>query len=462
MSATCIPERQRAWLAAQGPRGVEQRRQSLRSLLDGLSRHEDKLLDALRADLGKHPVEAYTSEILTIRQEAVHALKHLARWLRPEKRKVPAMAWPGRAKVHREPCGSVLVIGPWNYPLQLLLTPLVGALAGGNTAVLKPSEHAPATSAAVAELVAACFCPEEVFVVEGDSAVAANLLEQPFDHIFFTGGTATGHKVLAAAENHLVPVTLELGGKCPVLVFPGPGEEEKMRGAMDVIARRIAWGKHLNAGQTCVAPDHVWVDRRMFEPLVDSLVQAFESFGKSTLGRMVNMRQFDRVRAYMKDGRVIHGGGADPASLSIEPTILAELAPDAAVMREEIFGPVLPVIACDSLDQALAGIRSMPIPLAIYAFTRDQRMQERIVAGTRSGGLCFNDTILQTTGPTLPFGGLGSSGMGRYKGKSSFDTFTRERTVLLRSWWPEFTFRYPPATVTVGQLRRLARFLWRG
>ncbi|MCW1886010.1 aldehyde dehydrogenase family protein [Luteolibacter flavescens] len=454
MSTVVTPGEQRTWLAAHGARTLEQRRHSLRALLSALDLHDEALMDALEDDLGKAPIEAYTSEIHLVRQELTHALKSLKSWMKPQRCKVPMMAWPGSARVEREACGSVLIIGPWNYPAQLLLTPLVGALAAGCTAVLKPSEHAPATAAVIERLIGEVFDPEEVCVMKGGSDLAMSLAKMPFDHIFFTGGTETGRQILAAAAPGLVPVTLELGGKCPVLVFPADGELDRMSASIDVIARRIAWGKYLNAGQTCVAPDHVWVDHRLREPLVAALARAFVEFGTGDLAKIVNRHQFDRLTGYLAMGRVAHGGGHDVDALRLEPAILTDLPDDAPAMTEEIFGPILPVIGCASLDEALARVRKSPPPLAIYAFTRDRRLQDRIVAATCSGGVCFNDTILQITGPDLPFGGVGASGTGRYRGRATFDTFTRERSIMSRSLWPEISFRYPPPRVSVQSLKK--------
>ncbi len=460
MPDSSLPDHQRAWLASEGPRDAGARKISLRKLLAGLDRHESALLDALNSDLGKSPIQAYTSEIHLVRQEIGHALKHLKGWMKPLRRKVPALAWPGRAEVQRDPCGSVLIIGPWNYPVQLVLTPLAGVLAAGSCAVIKPSEHAPATSAAIATLVADSFEPGEVCVVEGGSERARGLAAAPFDHIFFTGGTGTGRKIAAVAGENLVPVTLELGGKCPVLLFPAASELDRTLKSLDVIARRIAWGKYLNAGQTCVAPDHVLVDRPLADPLMEALGRAFDSFGREDLGRIVNRSHFDRLIAYLDEGCIRHGGKHNSANLIIEPTIVTDLPPDASLLQEEIFGPILPVIPYDGLEQTLGALEPLPTPLALYAFTCDPATQHLITARTKSGSLCFNDTVVQITGPMLPFGGLGPSGMGRYRGQVSFETFTRERSVMNRRVWPDLPFRYPPSNIPLEKLRRfLKRFV---
>jgi aldehyde dehydrogenase (NAD+) len=460
MSFPALIQSQRSRFASGAMAGGKPRRDALRRLLEAVEGNERELLDALREDLGKGEMEAFTSEIQMTATECRHALKHLGSWMKPERRGVPMLARPGRAVLRREPCGVVLILGPWNYPLQLLLTPLVGALAGGNPAVLKPSELAPHTADAVARIIGAAFDPAEVAVVTGGPEVAEALLAERFDHVFFTGSTTTGRKVAGAAARHLTPVTLELGGKCPVLVFGGDeAGTARLRDSLEVVARRIAWGKFLNAGQTCVAPDHVLVDRRLHDPLVEALGRAFKSFEGGEYARLVNRRHFDRVMAFLADGRIASGGGSDPDRLHLEPTVLTDVAAESAVMRDEIFGPVLPVLSCDSVDDALDLVRGRPDPLAVYVFSRDERVAERVAAATRSGGLCVNDTVVQIIGMELPFGGVGESGMGRYRGKAGFDTFTRERVVLSRPLWPDLPFRYPSPKQTLAAFKKLPRFL---
>jgi aldehyde dehydrogenase (NAD+) len=460
MSPGPLIQQQRERIASGAADPAAVRREALRRLLAAVEDNERVILDALHSDLGKGELEAFTSEVQMTAAECRYALKHLDSWMKAESRAVPMLARPGKAKVRRDACGVVLILGPWNYPLQLLLTPLVGALAGGNAAVLKPSEFAPRTSEVVAKIIGSTFDPAEVAVVTGGPEVAEALLEERFDHVFFTGSTATGRKVAAAAARHLTPVTLELGGKCPVLVFGGDeAATERLKGSLDVVARRLAWGKHLNAGQTCVAPDHVLVDQRLHDPLVEALGRAFKSFEGGEYGRIVNRRHFDRVLAFLGDGTIAHGGASDPERLHLEPTVLTGVAADAPVMTEEIFGPVLPVLPFDSLDAALDLVRSRPDPLALYVFSKDDGVVSRIVNSTRSGGVCVNDTVVHITGFELPFGGVGDSGMGRYRGKAGFDTFTRERVVLRRGLWPDLPFRYPSAKQTLAALKKLPRFL---
>jgi len=449
----CAPliARQRQYFQTGATRPLAYRQDQLRRLQAAIEACEVALLDALHADLRKSPHEAYTSEIGFVLNDIRHALKYLPAWMNPKRRGLPLMAWPGRAAVHSEPYGVALIIGPWNYPFQLLLSPLVGAIAAGNCVVVKPSEFAPHTSAVVAKLIADTFSPEYIAVVEGERDAAEALLREKFDVIFFTGSTAVGRAVMTAAAKHLTPVTLELGGKCPAIVCADA--------PLDVAARRIAWGKFMNAGQTCVAPDFVLVDRRVRQLLVDALRQAVREFygddpqQSPDYGRIINRRHFDRLSAFAT-------GNAD--DLYIPPTILTDTSWDAPVMQEEIFGPILPVLEFDALDDALAKLRDRPTPLALYLFTNDRATQERVIAGTRSGGACLNDTIVQIIGHDLPFGGVGESGMGRYHGKASFDCFSHRRSVVRRSLLFDSRFRYPPPKLSLEKLKKAYRFLLGG
>ena len=364
---------------------------------------------------------------------------------------------PARGWVQPEPFGVALILGPWNYPLQLLLTPLASAIAAGNGVVLKPSELAPHTAEAIAELIRNNFADEFVAVVNGGAEVAEALLRERFDTIFFTGSTRVGQAVMTAAARHLTPVSLELGGKCPTLVCADA--------PVELAARRIAWGKFLNAGQTCVAPDFVLVDRRVREPFVAALQKSLREFygtdpqRSEDYGRIVNARHFERLTNYLRDGRVVHGGETDAPDLFIAPTILTEVSPNAPVMQEEIFGPILPVLEFDRLDDVLTALRERPTPLALYLFTRDRATEARVLAEARSGGVCVNDVVSHMIGTGLPFGGLGASGMGAYHGRAGFDAFTHQRAVLRRSVRFDTPFRYPPPKLSLTALQRAFRFL---
>ena len=432
-------------------RPLAYRQAQLRRLQTAIECTESTLLDALHSDLHKSLHAAYTSEIGLVLGEIRHALKHLPVWMTPHRRHLPLLAWPGKACVAFEPFGVALIIGPWNYPFQLLLAPLIGAIAAGNCAILKPSEFAPHTAAVIAKLITTNFPPEYLTVVEGDQQAAEALLHEKFDTIFFTGSTNVGRIVMTAAARHLTPVTLELGGKCPVIVCADA--------PLDVTARRIAWGKFMNAGQTCVAPDFALVDRHIQPQFVDALKKSVRDFygdnpqQSPDFGRIVNRRHFDRLAGY------VTGGNA--GDLYVPPTILTDVSWDDPVMQAEIFGPILPVLAFENLDEALAKQRDQPVPLALYLFTNDQPTQQRVVAETRSGGVCINDTIVHMVGHDLPFGGLGDSGMGCYHGKASFDCFSHARTVVRRSTLFDSRFRYPPPKLSLAGLRKLWPWLLR-
>jgi aldehyde dehydrogenase (NAD+) len=437
--------RPRAWRVGQ-----------LRRLDALLKEHESDILGALAADLGKPPVEAYF-EVVAVRQELRLAQRQLGHWMAPRRVPVPLAQKPGRAELIAEPLGCVLIIGPWNYPFSLTLQPLVSALAAGNTAVLKPSEHAPSTSALIARLVGQHLDPDVVAVVQGDGAVAQRLLQEPFDHIFFTGGGRVGRLVMEAAARHLTPVTLELGGKSPAIVLTDAD--------LAVSARRIAWGKALNAGQTCIAPDYLLVEEPVRQELIDRLSEAFRrSFGdeplaSSDLARIVNQAQFDRLHGLLEGarqrGQVLFGGQTDPGTLRIAPTLLAVSGFEDPLMDDELFGPLLPVLSIPSLEEAITTIRSRPRPLALYLFSRSHRAMQRVLAGTSSGGVCHNDVVMQVGVPDLPFGGVGASGMGLYHGRSGFDTFSHLRSVLHRPFRFDLHFRYPPYGDRLALIKRL-------
>lgn len=456
MDHAAVISRQRAFFLSGATAGEGLRRSLLEALHDGLVTREEELLAALHADLGKCPHEAYASELGHVMGEIRHTLAHLHHWMKPERRRAPLMTWPSRAHVRREPFGVALIIGPWNYPLQLLLLPLVAAIAAGNTAILKPSEFAPQTSVAVARLIRGIFDEECVAVVEGGRDVAEDLLREKFDTIFFTGSTRVGRAVMEAAARHLTPVTLELGGKCPCIVLADA--------PMDLVARRIVWGKFMNAGQTCVAPDHVWVDRRAAPALLAALARAVRDFygenpqESGDYGRIIHRKHFDRLLAHLSEGTIHIGGRVDAEDLYIEPTILTGVPRNSALMNEEIFGPVLPVLEFDDVGEWLELQRTRPSPLALYLFTGDRTSQERVLRETRSGGVCINDTMTHIIGRDLPFGGLGQSGMGSYHGRAGFECFTHPRSVLRCSLALDPSFRYPPPKASLAVLKRLMRF----
>jgi len=427
----------------------------LRRLLD---EHDAELTEALRSDLGRPSMEAYAADLGHAKGELRHLAKHVAGWMKPRKVRVPATAAPAKAWIQPEPLGVALVIAPWNYPIQLLLEPMAAALAAGNCVLAKPSELAPACSAAMARLIPRYLDPEAVVVVEGGVPETTALLEQRWDHIFFTGSTAVGRIIAAAAATHLTPTVLELGGKSPAYVHASAD--------LEVAARRIAWGKFLNAGQTCIAPDYVLVDRAVQDQLVDRLVHEIGEFygadpqRSDSFGRIVNARHLDRLKGLLAAGAgtVATGGTADDADRYLAPTITVDPSPDAPVMQEEIFGPILPVLAVDGPDAARAFVLARPKPLALYAFAGDDAAIETVVDGTSSGGVCINQTLMHLLPPDLPFGGVGDSGMGAYHGKAGFDVFSHHKSVLRKPTRPDLKLLYPPYRPLVEKLvRRLVR-----
>jgi aldehyde dehydrogenase (NAD+) len=457
MDFTTIVQRQRSFFQSGATRPLEFRRAQLGILLGALERNESPLLAALHADLRKSPHQAYSSEFGLVLAEIRHALRRLPAWMKPQHCRTPLLAWPARGFIQPEPFGVALILGPWNYPVQLLLTPLVSAIAAGNCIMLKPSELAPHTAETIAALVRETFAEEYISVATGGVDVAVALLRERFDKIFFTGSTRVGRAVMAAAAKHLTPVTLELGGKCPAIVC---GDAP-----IELAARRIAWGKFMNAGQTCVAPDYVLVERGVRDAFLTALKKSLHEFygedasHSADYGRIVNARHFERLVKYLRDWKVVHGGAHDAKDLFLAPTILTDVSPDTPVMQEEIFGPILPVLEFDKLDDALALLRERPTPLALYVFTRDRATETRVLTETRSGGVCVNDVVSHMIGTGLPFGGLGESGMGAYHGRAGFDAFTHRRAVLRRAIWLDTPFRYPPQKLSLAGLKRAFRFL---
>jgi len=452
--------KQRAFFESRVTYPLAFRVEQLKALQRAIESSERDLLDALHADLRKPSIEAFVSEIAFVQSDISHALRHLKRWIRVQRRRTPPIAWFGRSLVYPEPYGVALIISPWNYPFQLLFSPLVGAIAAGNCVCLKPSELAPRTSAVIARMVSEVFPSEYVTVVEGGREVVEALLRERFDHVFFTGSTTVGRAVMEAAAQHLTPVTLELGGKCPCIVCSDVN--------VDTAARRIMWGKCLNAGQTCVAPDFVLVDRRIKELLLEAMERALHRFfGKSVqssrdFGRIVNLRHFNRLVSYLSQGRIVFGGEYDESDLFMAPTIMTDVDRASPLMQEEIFGPILPVIEFAELHEVISMLRDRPKPLALYLFTRDRAIHKQVIEQTVSGGVCVNDTVSHILGKDLPFGGVGSSGIGTYRGRAGFDCFTHYKSVLHRSTLVDPMFRYPPATVSLAALKRVARFLLGG
>lgn len=447
--------RLRASFEAGRTRPLEWRRAQLAAIERMLEEREADFAEALRLDLNKSRYESFLSETSFVIEEAKFAHRHLARWMRGSRVRTPMMAQPGRSRIVPEPKGVVLIIAPWNYPLSMVLAPLVGALAAGNAAIVKPSEISRHTSAALARILPQYIDPEAVAVIEGGVAETTELLEQRFDHILYTGNERVARIVMAAAARHLTPVTLELGGKSPCLVA---GDAN-----LDVAAARIVWGKFLNAGQTCVAPDHVLVERRAAAPLLAALVRRIREFygedaaASPDYGRIATERHAARFERLLAGQRIHYGGRVDVAQRYVEPTIVLDPPPESALMQEEIFGPVLPVIAVDDMDAAMRLVAARPKPLALYVFTRDEALAEAVRDSLSAGTVCINDAVIFMVSPELPFGGVGASGMGRYSGWYGFETFSHMKPVMTRSLRFDPPIRYPPYNDTKARLLKLVR-----
>lgn len=417
------------------------RRTMLRRLDAALANWEKRLCDALWTDLHKSPEEAFLTEISIVRGEIRSHLGHLGKWMRPEPRPTPLKLLPSKSRIVSEPLGQALIVAPWNYPVQLLLNPLVGAISAGCTALLKPSPYTPHVAKTIEGLISEIFDEQYVAVVQGDREVNTLLFGMRWDAIFFTGSPALGRIVMAAAAKNLTPVVLELGGKSPCIVDRGAD--------IEVAARRIAWGKTLNAGQTCIAPDYLLIHRPLQEPFTEAFARALQRLHGDDAQqnpcyvRLVNDRAFERVTNYLAQGKILVGGRTDAADRYIEPTLLAEVDPASPVMQEEIFGPVLPMLPFDDIGEAVALVNDREKPLALYYFGPEKAGRE-VLLRTSSGGACLNDVIMQIANDRLPFGGVGNSGMGRYHGRDSFDAFSHRRGVVESPARFDLPFRYPP------------------
>jgi len=432
-------------------RSLQWRKQQLQALEKLMVENEPAVAAALEQDLGREPFEAWLADIASTAGEAKDAAKNLRRWMRRRYRLLELSQLPGRGWVEYEPYGTVLIIGAWNFPFALTLGPAVGAIAAGNTVVLKPSEVAPASSALMAELVPKYLDPDAIAVIEGDGAVSQQLVAQGFDHLLFTGGTEIGRKVYEGAASHLTPVTLELGGKSPVIVSADAD--------IDVAAKRIAWTKLINSGQTCIAPDYVLADAKIRDELVSKIKDAVTKFesADSTGKRIVNQRHFDRLTASLAatKGNVAIGGGSDASKLVIQPTVVVDPDPAEPLMTDEIFGPILPVMTVQSLDDAISFVNSRPKPLAAYLFTKSKSIRERVVKEVPAGGMVINHLLFHFATNKLPFGGVGPSGMGAYHGKFGFEEFSHRKTVMTKPTRPDVgAFIYPPYTEKAWKLAR--------
>jgi aldehyde dehydrogenase (NAD+) len=443
---------QRAFFSTGQTKTYEFRIGQLQKLKQAIIERQDDIVAAAKADLGRPAFEAYFE--ISALAEIKLALKKLKTWMKPQRVATSVDVFPSSAWIQPEPLGVVLIIAPWNYPFSLLIMPLVGAIAAGNCAILKPSEQAPHTSKVIAKLIKDTFDQNYIAVVEGATETSKSLLAEKFDHIFFTGGTAIGREVMKAAAEHLTPVTLELGGKNPCIVDTDIHLEHA--------AKRIAWGKFINTGQTCVAPDYLLIDPTIKAEFLTHLKQAIQNFyGENPAispdyGRVINSHHFNRLARFLDNGKVILGGQTDPDTRYIAPTLLDQVTWQDPIMQEEIFGPILPILEYKTLDDAIAQVNSHPKPLAFYFFCKSKQKQQQVLNSTSSGGVCINETVLHVGLSTLPFGGVGNSGMGNYHGKASFDTFSHHKSVLKHALWLDLGWRYAPYTVKgLQQIKRI-------
>lgn len=455
-------ERARGFFASGATRDPDFRKEALKRLRDNIRSMENEICAALDEDLGKSAIESYMTETGMVLESIGYMLRHLGSMSRT-RRTAPSIGQaPGKAKIYPEPYGTVLIISPWNYPLLLALDPLVAAVAAGNCCIIKPSEYAPATSLLLHRLISRTFDPGHVCIIEGGSDVGEALLECRFDYIFYTGGKTVGRIVMEKASRHLTPVTLELGGKSPVVVLDDAD--------VDVAARRIAFGKLLNCGQTCVAPDYLLVGKGIKERFIRAFIRETEKmYGSQPMespdyGKIVNRRHFDRLSRFISmadrngstgstgEGRVVYGGMRDPERSKIAPTLLTEVTWNSAIMQEEIFGPILPILETESLEDAIAHISSGERPLAAYIFTGNRKLAEKFMRTVPFGGGCINDTIMQLASPRLPFGGTGESGIGTYHGKWGFRTFTHYKSILSKGTSIDPPFRYAPYNRVISRL----------
>ncbi|EJQ42559.1 hypothetical protein IEE_03913 [Bacillus cereus BAG5X1-1] len=455
MSISSIVNKQKEYFYKGHTRSVETRKNNLKKLYDGIQRFEDEIFQALKLDLNKSVHESFTTEIGYVLKEISFQMKHISSWSKPKRVRTALTHFGSKGKVAPEPYGVTLIIAPWNYPFQLAIAPLVGALAAGNTVVLKPSELTPNVSKVLTRMLEELFPEELVSVVEGGAQESTALLKEPFDYIFFTGSVGVGKVVMEAAAKKLTPLTLELGGKSPCIVH----KDAKI----DVTARRIVWGKFLNAGQTCVAPDYMYVHSSVKEQLIEALRHEIaEQYGKAALQndnyvRIVSERHFERLCTFLQDGKPVIGGNYKKETLHIEPTVLTNVTWQSAVMEDEIFGPILPIIEYDKIEEVIETIQHHPKPLALYVFSEDRKVQEKVTSNISYGGGCINDVVYHLATPYLPFGGVGSSGLGSYHGEQSFRTFSHYKSILSQSTAFDMKIRYSSTKSALKFIRKLLK-----
>lgn len=432
---------------------IDFRFKQLALLKDIIIKNEEKILEALNKDLNKANFEGYATELGIVLEEINYTIKNLKKWSHPTKVRSQITNFPASCFSYPEPYGVTLVISPWNYPFQLSIAPMIGAIAGGNTVILKPSNKSVHVSKILTELIEQNFKEEYIAVVNGGREENTELLNQKFDYIFFTGSVPVGRIVMEAAAKNLTPTTLELGGKSPCIV--------DYDADIKVTARRIVWGKFLNAGQTCVAPDYIYVHKDVKDALIDSMIYYIKKFygenpkESNDYPRIIDTGQFDRLIGYLDEGNIEIGGRFEREELYISPTILSNITFDNSIMKDEIFGPIMPILELNNLDEAIEMVNSRPKPLALYFFSKNEKSIEKVLTYTSSGGVCINETIMHVASLYLPFGGVGDSGMGKYHGRASFDTFTHHKSVVKKGFSIDVPLRYPPYNDKIKYIKKI-------
>ncbi|MFN5913713.1 MAG: aldehyde dehydrogenase [Chitinophagaceae bacterium] len=458
-SLQSIVDRQHAYFRSMATRPVGYRIQKLKQLKKAIESHHEAICKALYMDLRKSEYEAFAAEIGQVVKEIQFAIRNLKDWARPKEVPTPIIFFPSTSHVHRDPLGTVLIISPWNYPFYLSISPLVSAIAGGNTAFIKPSEEAPHSAQLIEEIISSVFAEEYVKVVQGIGAevIPSMLNAFRFDHVFFTGSTGVGQKIMEMASKKLVPVTLELGGKSPCIVDASA--------SLDYTAKKIAWSKMMNAGQTCVAPDYVLVHSSIKDQLVEKITFQFNKMlgddprSSEDYGRIVNTKRFHALIGLLNNGRIVSGGRHDEQDLYIEPTLVEGVGMDHAVMQQEIFGPILPIITYETKEEVLEWIERNPFPLSLYVYAESKSVQQYYVERVRFGGCCINNGIIHLGNPHLPFGGVGPSGIGQYHGYYGFETFTRPKSILRSRSWFDAPLWYAPFKGKVAVLKKLFKYV---
>jgi len=459
MSVLAVAEivtKQNKFFATGKLKDLQFRKQQLKKLKSIIVKNEKAISKALYDDMRKHEFEAYMSEIGFVLKEIDYALENLSAWAKPQKVKTPLFHIKASSYIYHEAYGTALIIAPWNYPFQLLFAPLIGAIAAGNTVILKPSEVSSHTSSICAKIINDNFELEYLYLAEGGVKVTQDLLNENFDYIFYTGNTKVGKIIYQAAANNLTPVTLELGGKSPCIIDKNTD--------IELTAKRIIWGKFLNAGQTCIAPDYLLCDLETKEKLKPLLIRYIKEFftddakKSEHYPRIINDRHFDRIVPYINEGDIVYGGEHDKNDLYIAPTILENLVADSSCFSDEIFGPILPIVVSEDIDASIEYVNKQPKPLVLYVFSNNNKNIEKVLSSTSSGGVTVNDTLMHIVNAYLPFGGVGESGIGGYHGKHSFDLFSHKKSVLKRSFWVELPFRYAPYKFSLNLLKQLMKW----